>query len=409
MGRVRVTCLVAGASYIEVKRAGSIIAKLATMRRSSVFTLMLFLSSASAFSPAAHAMDTAEILPGKINSPQIRMGVVSGIGQKYTSSGDLVTLSDYNSIEFDSSTLVKIEPDVQQLVNVLNQYGHQQLGSSLHLGVLHLETQPEVTYMAPMHAYGVNEKLTIAVGLPIVKYNNKISLSQSNSNLNDIRAQADSGPQELTDAFNRLDISLVQTIEEELAKKGYKPLASRSESIVGDVQLAALAQLLKRPRHLITWKSILSLPTGPADDPDDLADLAIFGQTSLDETIVYNYKPHHRWSLAGKAGYKYMLPDKATKRVPRNDSDSLPDADTKESVNRKLGDTIQLNASAGFKFLKNWEVAAGYEIAYKGQDQFSGSEGRRYDLLSKDTQSEAHRTRIGLSFDRRRRISPRKR
>lgn len=375
---------------------GSIFAINPSVRITAVFlfTLMLLLLSTG----PVRAMDSADILPPKINSPQIRMGVVSGIGQKYTSSGDLVTLSDYNSIEFDSRTLVKIEPQVQQLVNVLNQYGHQELGSALHLGVLHLETQPEVNYVAPLHAYGINDRLTVAVGVPIVKYNNRITLSQTGSNLNDIRTQA-GGVQELDAAFDRLDVSLVQTVQEELAKKGYKPLQSRSESIVGDVQLAALYLLKKTERHAFTLKSILSLPTGPGDDPDDLADLGIFGQTAVDETLVYNFKPHHRWMFAAKAGYRYMLDDKAVKRVPKDESDSLPSADSKENVNRKTGDTTQFNASANFAFLKNWSAAAGYEIAFKQADRYSGGEGRRYDLLAKDTNSEAHRTRLGVSYD----------
>ena len=310
-----------------------------------------------------------------------------------------MTLSDVNSVDFNVRQLVKIEPRVQQLVSVLNQFGQNQMGAALTLGTLRVHTEPQVTYMAPVHAYGVTPRWTVAVGVPIVKYNNRLSLSQTGSNVAEIRRQTGGLSQDIDDAFKQLDVSLVASAQKELEQKGYKPLSDRSETIVGDVQLASLYQVYATPRQAVMWKSILSLPTGPSDDPDDLADLNIFGTTSLDQVGVYNYSilPHVR--LGAKATFRYNFPDHLVRRVPTTEDDTLPGPETKENLRRKTGDTVQLDGSVTFDFLKNWSVSAGYEIAQKGADSYEGDRGGRYEILSRDTYSEAQRTRIGVGYD----------
>ena len=86
-----------------------------------------------ALSPLARAMDSTEVLPEAINSPSVRIGFVSGIGFRFLSSGDLMSLNDINSIEFDAKALSAFEPRVNELVGVLNQFGNQRLGDQLSL------------------------------------------------------------------------------------------------------------------------------------------------------------------------------------------------------------------------------------------------------------------------------------
>lgn len=170
----------------------------------------------------ARAMDSTQVLPESVNSPSIRMGVVSGIGMKFMSSGDLMSLNDVNSIEFDAKALSRFEPRVNELVGVLNRLGPQKLGDQLSLGVLRVDTNPEVRYAAPVYARGLTANWTVGFGLPILTYRNKLSLRQTGSNVGAIQKTVGTAVPQLNSAFNELNLDLPTKAQEELAAKGYR-------------------------------------------------------------------------------------------------------------------------------------------------------------------------------------------
>lgn len=347
----------------------------------------------------SRALDSADVLPAHVNSPQLKVGVISGIGQRYTDSGSLMSLTDLNSMTFDSARLVQLEPRVQQLVNVLNQFGQQNMGTALTLGTLHINTEPTINYLAPVHAFGVTEKWTLAVGVPVLRYKNQITLSQSGSNLDVIRDHAGGISPELDSAFDELNVGLAASAQKMLATKGYKPLQSRNDSFVGDVQLVNLYQLYNNKRTAILSKTTLNLPTGPSDDPDDLTDLASFGYTAVEQTGLITYMVTPKFRLSGLATARYTFADKISKRVPTSADDGLPDSSTKEDVNRSTGTLAQLGVSSMFWFLNRWSAGAGLDIGAKAADQYSGSRGTRYDLLEANTNQTFARVRFGVTYD----------
>ncbi|HRK06506.1 MAG TPA: hypothetical protein PLZ57_01950 [Pseudobdellovibrionaceae bacterium] len=358
--------------------------------------LVAALLSASAWVPA-WAMDSTQVLPVSVNSPSIRMGVVSGLGMKFTGSGELMTLNDLNSVEFDVKMLSQFEPRVRDLVGVLNQFGAQRFGDELHLGTLRVNTSPEVRYLAPVYARGVNEKWTLAIGMPVLTYTNRLRLEQTGGNLQAIRDQVGTGSAELNTAFEQLNINLANAAHAEIAKKGYKPLGDRAETLYGDMQLASLYQFLKREAFSAQLKTIVSLPTGEGNDPDDLADLGAYGYTAVENQLLANLR-RGRALFAVKGGYRYVLPDRVMRRVPRDEGDSLPDADTKERVQRATGGTAFVGAASSYEISEALNVAIGYEHAMKSADTYAGREGRRYDLLERETASQVGRMRLGMSY-----------
>ncbi len=359
---------------------------------------LAFVAALSVSMRPAFAMDSTQVLPESINSPSIRMGVVSGIGMKFMSSGDLMTLGDYNSIEFDAKALAQFEPRVNQLVAVLNQFGPQRLGDQLSLGVLRVETTPEVRYFAPVYARGITERWTLGVGVPIITYKNRLRLTQTGSNLAEIRAQPGNASPVLEDAFNQLDINLADVAQKELASKGYRALTDRDETQVGDLQLVSILQFAKREKTSAQFKTILSLPTGQGNDPDDLADLGIFGYLAIENQILGNYVIRNRWQLAAKGGYRYTFNDRVTRRVPLNEDDSLPGMNTKEQVSRQTGGAFFAGASLTYAATDTVDLAVGVESTRKAADNYSGKLSNRYDLLARDTQSSSDRIRMGITY-----------
>jgi hypothetical protein len=365
-----------------------------TSNRLAVAALGLVVLSGS----AAYAIDSTEVLPESINSPSVRMGVVSGIGMKFLANGDLMTLGDINSVEFDISTLRQFEPRVNELVAVLNQFGSQRLGDQLSLGVLKVDTTPEVRYLAPVYARGITRQWTVGFGLPVVNYRNRLSLSQHGSNLAAVRGQVGNASADLNEAFDQLNVNLATVAQETLVKKGYKPLVDRDETLIGDLQIVSLVQMNKEETFSTQLKTLLSIPTGEGDDPDDLADLGAFGYTAIENQLLGNYVPRRNWQVAAKVGYRYTLPDRVSRRVPTREDDSLPGPETKMTVNRRSGDAVFGGGSVTYAVNRELDVGIGWEFTRKGADSYSGSAPVRYDLISNQVDSASDRVRIGISY-----------
>lgn len=343
------------------------------------------------------AMDSTEVLPESINSPSVRMGVVSGIGMKFLGNGDLMSLGDINSIEFSISNLRQFEPRVNELVAVLNQFGSQRLGDQLSLGVLHVDTTPEVRYLAPVYARGLTRQWTVGFGLPVVQYKNRLRLQQAGSNLDAVRAQVGNASVDLNQAFDQLSVDLAVVAQEQLVKKGYKPLTDRDESQIGDLQLVSLVQMNKEEKFSTQLKTLLSVPTGKGDDPDDLADLGAFGYTAIENQLLGNYNVTSRWQAAAKFGYRYTLPDRVVRRIPTNETDTLPGPETRQTVNRQTGGALFGGGSLTYSFSQELDVGLGWEFTRKGADTYSGNLPLRFDLID-GRDSSADRVRFGISY-----------
>lgn len=358
----------------------------------------LFTGSESAFS-----MDATETLPAGITSPAIRFGMVTGVDSKYNSDGTVQSLNEINTINFTSDQIAKLGgSEVNSLVTILNQFSQQNLGSQLNLGTLRVETEPDVRYIAPIFARGINEKFTLAVAMPIVFYQNDLRFNQSNSNVSAICDQiqgAQNNLNELRDACQKLNTKITDAAQNEIQKKGFKPVRSRKETVFGDIQLVGLWKFYERDIHSLMVRTSLTLPTGQKNDPDDLADIGAFGYRAIEPILIYNIMPIKSVRLSAKIGYKLMIPDHAVYRVPGSAGDVLPGPETKENLSRDIGDTITLGTAANYYFWKSFSIAGGYEYTQKGADSFSGEKNARYDLLAKDTRSTAHKLRAAFSYD----------
>jgi hypothetical protein len=351
-------------------------------------------------------LESTEVLPTHVHSPALRAGTIAGIGERYDSQGQLLSLSDVHSIEFNVRELAKIEPRVNELVRALNQFGNQSLGSSLYLGALRVNSTPEVRYLAPLHAYGVTPHWTVAVGLPIVQYKNRLSLEQSGGNIAQIRAQVGQASPEINDAFNRLNVSLVGSAQKELQSKGYKPIADRDQTMIGDAQLVSLYQFYKSADWGGVFRTAITVPTGPSADPDDLADLGLFGETAVEPSVTTSksFSGPSRFAVAARVGLHLPLPDHVVKRVPLNEDDTLPGAETKRSVARQLGPALMAGLSGSMNLTSRWSSGLGYDFVTKAADRFRESSGGGsrasgdVHLLERETNSVAHRVRAVLSY-----------
>ena len=339
----------------------------------------------------ARAQDT-ETLPSGISSPQIRVGIVSGLGETWGSDHNLYNLGETRSVPFDAQTLAKVNSQAQALINALNLLGTQGLGSQINLGTLNVNTTPQVNYFAPVFAYGLNDKWTIGVGLPVVNYQNHIQLSSSGSNLDFYRQQLGDIP-----AINNLqNINLAVEAQKVIVAKGYLPLQDRNETYLADAEIALMHRLPDYDQWSFMHSITLTLPTGPQYNPDDLMALNTFGRTSITNGLVAAYQVRPRWNLIPYASLDTPIPDRVSRRVPTSEDDLLPDADTKQTVTRYLGMTTTVGGDVKWDATNNWQFKTGTAFAWHAEDVYEGS--GRMDLLEENTDSYVQIVKAGISY-----------
>lgn len=342
--------------------------------------------------PGARAVDV-EVLPAGVRMTEAKFGVISGLDQTWKSDGKLYDLGETRSVTFDAQTLARVNKQALDLVNALDSFGSHDLGRKLSLGTLNVNTTPQVTFFAPILAYGVTERLTIGLGIPVVRYQNQISLTSGPSNLQFYRDQFGG----LSDRIDRaLNIDLVSEAQRVISEKGYKPLQSRDETFIGDVQFAMLYRFPDVGRWAFMNQMTLTLPTGPKDDPNDLAALNAFGSTSVEESFIAANYFAPRWTLLPYVSLLLPVPDHTMKRVPKDENDTLPDQNATQDVARWLGPTAALGFELRWEVVKRWTLKAGNELANKWRDHYTGS--GRIDLLESNTDSAVMRARGGLTY-----------
>jgi len=343
----------------------------------------------------AQALNSTSLLPVGIHSPSFRMGNIQGVDQRYTEDGTLMKLGDYKSVIFDAPTLAKFNKDAKKLVNALNRFGSQGLGDQFNLGVLKVETLPSVKYFAPVYAVGVTTNWTVGMGVPVVTYTNKITLSSQFSNIESYRRRFSGLDPELDEA---LKTDLGAATNQALADKGYLKLGDKNENFIGDVQMVSMYRLFEDLDQAVVYQTQLGLPTGPKYNSDDLAALNVFGRTTVNNTVVYSRKLGKGFTAIPYASYLVNIPDEVIARVPLNEDDTLPGAESKEKVQRQIGNTATLGGSLVYDFNDSWSLGTGYEFSQKEKDFYHGSKESRYDLLSARTALNAQRAKAELTY-----------
>lgn len=346
------------------------------------------------FSLQSFAISTST-LPENIYSPALRYGHIEGLDQRFTETGSLVKLTDYRSIEFDAKTLAKFNTQAQQLIATLNRFGAFGIGDSLNLGVLEIQTQPTIEYTAPVLARGITSRWTVALGVPVIHYQNNVKLSQSFSNINYYRNQFSGLSNELDQALNT---NIGESTQQVLAAKGYRRLENRNEKFLGDLQLVSLYKLYEDENLSVMHQATLSLPTGPQYDPNDLLALNTFHKTSLENIFSLSKKIGSIWKVTPYTSFRYNLPEKIDARVPLNEDDVIPDQSSIENVEKQEGLSLEVGLQNSVDLTDSFQVTLDYKLGVKAEDRYNGSRSSRYDLLPQNSKSRWQKASVDFVY-----------
>ncbi|RME14948.1 MAG: hypothetical protein D6797_07700 [Bdellovibrio sp.] len=346
--------------------------------------IFLYLLLFGATDPAM-AIEEANTLPAHIQSFIWKSGSVSGLNYRYSSSGDLLPLSNFYAFRVDGNYIAQQSKEAQAFIQVLNQMPGQ-LGDQLQLGTLVPEFKTELKYLAPIYSIGVNSKWTLAIGIPVFHYKNAVQFSSYGSNVADIQKQAQGDISMLQQGFQNLNRSLTQEVQTLIKEQGYT-IDNKNQWLLGDIQLASLFQIYETDSFKVLLKEILQLPTGPKDNPDDLLDLDFLGQTALDTQLALQKWVHPQISFFGKLSYKWIFPDHLKKRVPQDKSDIFPGPETAETVQRDPGDEASAEIKALFKPKSYLLLEAGTAYTQKAKETYKGGGTKNYALLNLEAAS----------------------
>ena len=360
-----------------------------------------------------HALEDISLLPKGVRALMYRQGVISEIGNKYSSNYQLGSIQYRMSRRIDAKMIQQINEEFVELVKIMNnEFPDYNLGDKVYLGDLILDGDPRIDFKAPILAYGVTNSYTLAVAVPIVDFQAKISARHTGQyNIEQIKAAMPSTyssyrgdsynfSARLEDAYRQLQDSanLTAKVSELCRDKNLKCLGEERESSIGDIQLVNRFLLYEDPKWAFMYRAHINLPTGPEDDPNNLLDLPVFHRTFIDHAFVsrYTYKD---FKFHNALAYVMQVPDRVNKRVPESENDILPDEDRTENLQRKIGDSLKYEFNSFYQINPDLSLGAGFTKEWKSKDSYRGSyEDRNYSLLSRNTSVESLKFQGTLSY-----------
>jgi hypothetical protein len=364
--------------------------------------IFLVLISSTRHVYAVADFGTAAVLPVDRHQTIFRFGNVSGIQDKFNKQGVLQSPSRMNQ-RFDNTFLMK-NPEFQKLAHVIDQLlPNQKPSKDIDLGSLEFKGDASVSYFSPQIARGITSNWSLGIAIPIVRYNSDVRAENGGVNtakgiLAGLSDKMNEAGSDIGSAVEDLNGGPRVQFANQLELNSYKPLSERNEQFLGDIVLGSSLKLYDTKFVDFYLLNQLTLPTGPKDDPDDLVDLNIFGKTQF-QTVLYTNYDIWRWLELGLGlSYNWGITDDIEKRVPRSEEDSLPPAYTKENLKKNPGDSVGIQFASIARLSDYIHVGAGYEVYFKQKDRYYGDRGSRYDLLEKNTDSEASIAKFKFTY-----------
>ena len=201
-------------------------------------------------------------------------------------------------------------------------------------------------------------------------------------------------------------------------------IRSSTRSHVGDIEVGAKLLLLDtfgasvdgttRFGTRLAVGGAVRFPTGQEDDPNDLFDIPTGdGQLDVEARSALDLLIARRFTAGIRARYTVQLGDDVMARITDDPSDVLPAAYREQSVQRDLGDILELEATPRYALGDYFSVVANYLYRRRGQDSYVGQFTVPDEItgigdveldastLNAETSATEHRVGAGFAFSTR--------
>ena len=345
------------------------------------------------------AFESAKVLPVGVRNIDLRY-VTTKIDSTTTSNGDKVGLGDPLNAELKLSDVVSGR-DAYQKLKLQAFMLDQGFASDDVLGRYTADVNGRLDVIAPVFAYGLTDKVTLAIGIPY--YQGATSLA--------IGWQPTNRAQEFVNTLARPDVNqLAASVEartelnnavDQLASRfrsnGYSALSDWRDQGFGDLTIGAKYRFYENDQVAVASTGGVVAPTGQADDPNNLTDIGfgddqwdIFAGVSVDEPVMSDIV------LNQNAKYTVQLPGE---RDLRQATENEPLAVANQPTKFKLGDKVELGTSAQYLPAFGLVSGLGYSFTRKFADVYKPTSDAVEQELEKDTEqvSQAALARLGYS------------
>lgn len=302
-------------------------------------------------------------------------------------------------INADIENLAQIEDDtVKDVLSLFKEYPDAY--NQISLGRHRLEAEANVEVNAYAFAYGVTNRLTAYIGLPIydarVNLNYKTVQNSSKEKVAEAlqKEYGDDWAQTLgniVDQVYDIDAGIIQSAF--VNTLGYDELGSWSGTGLGDMEFGLFYNFLREYKYGMFTRFGGVAPTGYVDDPDIIQDIG-FGDGQWDAFVEYGgaYIINKNFILNAETRYTYQFASEKRLRVPI--SEDIPLSDETATFTEKLGN--RLETRVGIEFLPNdWlRVAPTLINVYTEQAEYTSSDDDANRLLALNTESSSRSFRI---------------
>ena len=359
---------------------------------------LVFVTIGLFLSPAAFGFESAKVLPKGVRNVNIR-SVNTDLSHKTDRSGNSVPLSKplAQDLTFEKIANGEDQLNADLLRGFLLENGFDESDS---VGRFSADLQGHINVTAPIIAYGLTDKTTIAVAIPYYDAATavEVGFSPNETAVAFLTALADdknNNASKAAEVAGKLN-NAVGRLNDKLATNGYRELEDWNARGLGDVTIAAKHALVQQSKLELAATGGLVAPTGRVDDPDILNDIAfgdgqwdVFGQATVDEHVGNSI------TLNQFAKYTHQLPGR---KPVREATDEEAIEVEKKQARFKLGDKVDLGTSVQWQPSFGLVSGVGYTYFQKYADLYRDVEGAAKDKLERDTEQRAHNTEFVLGY-----------
>jgi len=367
-----------------------------------VWLLSLFLL----FIPDSSFCDNAEVLPKGVWSVEVYDRAYLSVTKRYSPDGDKEDVAaDFNTT---------LNSNVFPALSLVEQ-GFGMPPGSANIGESEVSFKYDINILNTLLAYGITDRLSFGVKVPYWWVKNNVSATLNTTNATVGKNPFYGTPNDPFGGAPIIPISLggVPFTDEEVQELlgpglsingqpalpgfGYQPVETWSGDGFGDIETGLKYQYYKSDNWRLAFTGGLRLPTGRVDDPDNLVDYGWGdGTTSLLFFFNNDYIGIKNLVLDATLNYYLTLPHSEILRVMQNPGQVLsPD---KESLDRDLGDYVQLKASADYEFLPGTTASLTYQYGHKFEDSVKTQGGQHIGGMERETDYNEHVGIVGLSY-----------
>lgn len=270
---------------------------------------------------------------------------------------------------------------------------------SLTLGTTSFDSDVEIFALPIYVEYGLTDMVSLGIVIPFIHVQRDVSFSISGGNVG-FSPTGSLLPVGVGGVTRPIDTEDVQTILQSPVY-GYqlRRFEDFSNTGLGDIRFGFKHQYLKREDFRLAYTLSLRLPTGDADDPDNLLDVALGdGQADVVIELHSDYLPTRGSLINLYIRYTIQLPDKEVRRIQTSANEPIAPMANRQKVERDLGDIIEVEGATSYNLLEALNLSLRYRFLYKSEDQVKSPTGANTMGLTAETLQRSHEIGASLAY-----------